>query len=108
MIDEREEQFVASKDNDEIWADLNTINLTKEEMNQISLKEFLLIVDRHNFEIRQNNNPHSKKRALNSNLNDDIAIIKRRIVERGFLEIGTLPWSLLLSIYFLTLHLGTP
>ena len=52
MIEDRELEFAASKENDEIWADLNTINLTKEEMDQMSLKEFLLIVDRHNFEYR--------------------------------------------------------
>ena len=108
MIEDREAEFEASKEDDEKWTDLSSMNLTKEEIDQMSLKEFLLIVDRNNFEIRQANAPDSKKRNTSSNLHDDIAVIKRRIVERGFLEIGTLPWSMLLSIYFLTLHLGTP
>ena len=54
MIEEREKEFAKSKMNEEIWTELNTICLTKEEMQQINLNEFLKIVDRHNFERRLN------------------------------------------------------
>ena len=49
MIMEREKEFAESKKNENIWDDLQNIGIDKEEVENMSLKEFLVVVDRHNF-----------------------------------------------------------
>lgn len=110
---------------------LATINIEREELQNMSLKQFLVEQDRINFARRNGTEVDgvgsmgdgkdeggkpSRKRKIGDvdvmNGEDEQqqngAIGKRRkVTTDGFLDCGSVSWTLLLTIFFLSLHKGT-
>ena len=83
----------------------------------MSLKQFLVQQDRINYGIRNGNfdlpmpGTQTKKRKLDEvgiDVDSDVngGNKRRKLNNDGFLDCGSVSWSLLLAIFFLSLHKG--
>ena len=103
--------------------DLEKISIEKEELQNMSLKQFLVEQDKINFlkksgELVEGNgesgpgsNTAQRKRKLDdldmNNVGEESKVSKQRKTSiDGFLDCGSVSWSILLSIFFLSLHKG--
>lgn len=72
----------------------------------MSLKQFLVMVDKENFEIKNGRVPSGSKRRPEAVEFSQETQKKKKVSADGFLDVGSVSWSLLLAIFILSLHKG--
>lgn len=90
---------------------VNPKDKTKPDPLGLGLKQYLVQIDKINFgqnNFDQNMLPETKKRPLPGGSDEeedaDGAPIVKKKGDQDFLDIGSVSWSMLIAIYFLTLH----
>ena len=68
MIDEREREFIEMKRNDSIWAYLDDIDIRLDQIQTMTLKDCIVLIDRQNFENKHSRVQNSKKRKIEASL----------------------------------------
>lgn len=87
--------------------DLSNCPIPREEVKFLSLKQLLVKLDRENFERKNGIVPSkSSKRKLDSMESAEDGPKRRKVPSEGFLDVGSVSWSLLLAAFILSLHKG--